>query len=50
MVYTTRDCWVFGICPSSGMLKNTTFRKLGLFPSLGDSVGGTHSVGSVRKN
>jgi hypothetical protein len=24
--------WVFGLCPSSGILKNTTFQKLGLFP------------------
>jgi hypothetical protein len=35
MVYNTRDSWVFGLCPSSGILKNTTFRKLDLFPSAG---------------
>jgi hypothetical protein len=23
MVYNTQDCWVFGLCPSSGILKNT---------------------------
>jgi hypothetical protein len=39
MVYATRDYWVFGLCPSSGILKNTTFRKLGLFPSSGEGLG-----------
>jgi hypothetical protein len=36
MVYAIQDYWVFGLCPSSGILKtqkNTTFRKLDLFPS-----------------
>jgi hypothetical protein len=28
MMYNTRDYWVFGFCPSSGTLKNTTIRKL----------------------
>jgi hypothetical protein len=28
MVCNTRDYWVFGLCPSSGILKNTTFREL----------------------
>jgi hypothetical protein len=31
MVYDIQDYWVFGLCPSSGILKtqkNTTFRKL----------------------
>jgi hypothetical protein len=32
VVYNTRDYWVFGICPSSGILKNTTFRETGCFP------------------
>jgi hypothetical protein len=34
MVYNIRDYWVFGLCPLSGILKNTkstTFRKLDLF-------------------
>jgi hypothetical protein len=30
-----RICWLFGPCPSSGIVKNTTFRKLDLFPSSG---------------
>jgi hypothetical protein len=41
MVYNTRDFWVFGLGPSSAILKNTTFRKLDLFPSSGKGVGDT---------
>jgi hypothetical protein len=41
MVYNTWRYWVFGLCPSSGYFlnnnKNTTFRKLDLFPSSGPS-------------
>jgi hypothetical protein len=37
----------FGFCPSSGNLKNTTFWKLDLFPSTGECVGDTYSVGFV---
>jgi hypothetical protein len=33
MVYNTQNYWVFGLFPSSGILENTTFRKLDLFPS-----------------
>jgi hypothetical protein len=29
---SARDYRVFGLCPSSGILKNTTLRKPGLFP------------------
>jgi hypothetical protein len=36
MVYNTQNYWVFGLCPSSGILNNTTFRKLDLFPSAGE--------------
>jgi hypothetical protein len=50
MVYNTRDCWVFGFCPSSGMLKNITFRKLDLFLSSGEGVEDTYSVLTVRKS
>jgi hypothetical protein len=35
MVYITRDYWVFRLRPSFYILKNTTFRKLDLFPSSG---------------
>jgi hypothetical protein len=38
MVSNTLDYWVFGRFPSSGILKNTTFRKLDLFPSSGEKV------------
>jgi hypothetical protein len=43
--------WVSGPFPSSGILENTTFRKLDLFPS-SDEGGGkdTYSVGSLRKS
>jgi hypothetical protein len=40
MVYDIQDYWVFGLCPTSGIIKtqkNTTFRKLDLFPSSGVS-------------
>jgi hypothetical protein len=39
MVHDTRNYWVFGLCPSSGILKkldNTAFWKLDLFPSSGE--------------
>jgi hypothetical protein len=35
----TQDYWVFGLCPSSGILKKhkkTMFRKLEMFPSSDD--------------
>jgi hypothetical protein len=40
MVYNTQRYWVFGLCPSSWfeITKNTTFRKLDLFPSSGRPV------------
>jgi hypothetical protein len=38
MVYNTQDYWVFGLCPSSGTLKNM-FQKLDLFPHSGEEVG-----------
>jgi hypothetical protein len=49
MVYNTRGYWVFGLCSLSGILKITAFRKLDLFPSSGEGVGHTYSVGSPRK-
>jgi hypothetical protein len=39
----------FWTSPSSGILRNTTFRKLDMFPSSGEGVGDTYSVRSVRK-
>jgi hypothetical protein len=45
-----RGYWVFGLCPSFGILKKTSFRKLDLCPTWGERVGGTYSFGSVRKS
>jgi hypothetical protein len=39
MVCNTRDCWAFGLCPPLGVLKNITFQKLNLVPSLGEELG-----------
>jgi hypothetical protein len=53
MVYDVQDYWVFGLCPSSGILKtlkNTMFRKLDLFLSSGEGTGDNYSVGPVRKS
>jgi hypothetical protein len=36
MVYKTRDFWISGLCPSSVVIKNTTFQKLDLFTSSGE--------------
>jgi hypothetical protein len=44
---TTGDnCFFFPLCPTSVIIKNTTFRKLGLFPSSSERVGDTYFVGS----
>jgi hypothetical protein len=48
---TSMSFWVFGLFPSSGILENTTFRKLDLFPSSGEGGGeDTYSVGPIRKS
>jgi hypothetical protein len=44
----TRVYWVFGLCPSSGILKIKIFQKLDLFPSSGEEMGDTYSTISVR--
>jgi hypothetical protein len=46
MVYNTLDYWVFGLFPLSGILKNTTFWKLNLFPP--SVEGGGRPVIEVR--
>jgi hypothetical protein len=38
IVYNTRDYWVFGLCPSSKILKNITFRIPNLIPIWGEWV------------
>jgi hypothetical protein len=45
-----RNYWGFGLCPSSGILKNIAFWKPIVFPSSGEDVGDTYSVESVRKS
>jgi hypothetical protein len=47
----TQNLWAFGLFPLSGILENTTFRKLDLFPSSGEGGGeDTYSVGPLRKS
>jgi hypothetical protein len=41
MVYNGRDYLIFELRPSSGILKNTTFRKLGMFTSSSEGLGDT---------
>jgi hypothetical protein len=52
MVYSTQNYWVFGLSPLSGIPgnRNMTFRKMDLFPSLGDVGEDTNSVGPLRKS
>jgi hypothetical protein len=51
MVYYTQNYSVFGLFRSPGILENTTFRKLDLFPSSGEGGGeDTYSVGTLRKS
>jgi hypothetical protein len=47
MVYKTTG--FFGLFPSSGILENTTFRKMDLFPTTGEGGEDTNSVGPLRK-
>jgi hypothetical protein len=50
VVYKTQNYWVFGFCPSSGILKkleNTVFRKLELFLSSGE--GGDTPLGPLQR-
>jgi hypothetical protein len=51
VINNTQNYCFFLLFPSSGILENTTFRKLDLFPS-SDEGGGedTYSVGPLRKS
>jgi hypothetical protein len=49
MVYNTENYWVFGLFPSSGILENTTIRKLDLFPSSGEGKTPTQ-LGPLEKS
>jgi hypothetical protein len=48
LVYNTRNYWVSGLCPSSNILKNTKFRKLGLFPSSDEMVGASTLLDQIE--
>jgi hypothetical protein len=52
MLYNTYNCWVFRVCPSSGILKKflekTTFQKLNQFAASGEG-GDTYCVWSFKK-
>jgi hypothetical protein len=53
MVCNTQKYWDYGLYPSSGVpgSRNTTFRKLHLFPSSGErGVEDTYSIGPLRDN
>jgi hypothetical protein len=52
MVYVVQNPQNFsGLFPSSGIPKNTTFRKLDPFPSSGEGGGeDTYSVGPLRES
>jgi hypothetical protein len=51
MLHNTQNYWVFGLFPSSGILENTTFRRLDLFPYSGEGGGeDTYSAGPLRKS
>lgn len=45
---TLRSIGVSGFRPSSGILKSTTFRKMDVFPSSGEGLGGTYLLCFVR--
>jgi hypothetical protein len=49
-VYNSQDYWVFGLCPLSDIRKNTMFWELDPFPSSGEGLGDTYSVGSIKKS
>jgi hypothetical protein len=41
MAYDNRDYWVCGLCPTSGILKNTPFQKVDLFQFSDEGFGDT---------
>jgi hypothetical protein len=46
LIENSQNYWVFGLFPSSGILENTMFRKLDLFPSSGE--GGGEDTGLIE--
>jgi hypothetical protein len=50
-IKTAQNYWIFLLFPSSGILENTTVRKLDLFPSSGEGGGeDTYWVGVSIQN
>jgi hypothetical protein len=49
MVCDSLDLWGFGLCPSSGILQNTTCRKLDPFPSSGEGGGKASLLGPLER-
>jgi hypothetical protein len=51
MVYNTKGYWVFGLCPSSGIVETTKHyvSESGSVP-FSDEEEDTYSVGSLRKS
>jgi hypothetical protein len=43
----SRDYWISGLYPWSGILKDTTFRKVHLLPSSGERAGGKFILASL---
>jgi hypothetical protein len=52
MVCNTQDYWVFGLCPSSGILEATKHNvsETGSVSILSWGMKGTYSTGSIRKS
>jgi hypothetical protein len=46
MIYNSRNYWVSELCTLFGILMNTTFQKLDLFPSSGEGFADTYPTGS----
>jgi hypothetical protein len=51
MVFNTQNYWLFGLCPSSGILETRKHNvsESGSVPSAGEGKENTYSVGSLRK-
>jgi hypothetical protein len=49
LTHTVPNYWVFGHFPSSGILENTTFRKLDLFPSSDEGEKIPTQLGSLER-
>jgi hypothetical protein len=50
IVYNREHYWAFGICPWSGILKETVFRKIDLLSSSRERMGATYSFATNRNS